>query len=174
MRVTVVAGNPKPASRTLQVGVALAESLCGTTADLQVIDLAEHVDELFAWPSETMQTLNRRVAESDLVVLATPTYKASYTGLLKAFLDRYPANGLENVAAIPLFTGADLQHSMAPNVTLVPLLLELGAIVPGRGVYFVMSQHDRMPTIVEAEAQRIRESLVRLAAVSAVTEAVTA
>lgn len=171
MRITIVVGNPKPASRTRQVAEALAAELGGATGPVAVIDLADHVAELFSWPSESMQALTQQVAGSDLVILATPTYKASYTGLLKAFLDRYPANGLDGVVAIPLFTGADQQHSMAPATTLVPLLLELGATVPGRGVYFITSQHDRLDEVVAGEADRIRGSLARLALVARATGA---
>lgn len=90
--------------------------LGGALGDFQVIDLAVHTHEIFAWPSDTMAALNERVAGSNLVIFASPTYKASYTGLLRAFFDRHPANGLEDVVALALMTGADLGHSMAPSV----------------------------------------------------------
>ena len=129
MRVSGVVGNPKPRARTLKVATTLLERLLepGSYA-LTVIDLADHEREIFAWPSETMSALNAGVAESDLVVFASPTYKATYTGLLKAFLDRYPANGLAGVVAIPVLTGADATHSMGPTHNLAPLLAELGAV----------------------------------------------
>lgn len=165
MRVSIVVGNPKSASRTRRVAETLVEKLFSADAEVQVIDLADHASELFAWPSETMQQLNTAVAESDVAVFATPTYKASYTGLLKAFLDRYPANGLRGVVALPIFTGADQQHSMGPDVNLVPLLLELGAIVPGRGLYFVMSQYDHLEELVAESAAVYADNLRRLAAV---------
>jgi FMN reductase len=151
LKVSVVVGNPKPASRTLRVAEALVESLLPAGAyDLSVIDLAEHSKQIFEWPSEEMAALNQTVAESDLLVVASPTYKATYTGLLKGFLDRYPANGLRGVTAIPVMTGADLTHSMGPDVHLRPLLVELGASVPTRGLYFVASQMDRLDEIIEA------------------------
>ena len=104
LKVTIVVGNPKPASRTRKVAELLVEKLLAPGAySLEVIDLADHTAEIFAWPSEEMAGLNASVAESDLVVFASPTYKATYTGLLKAFLDRYPANGL---AGIPARTSA--------------------------------------------------------------------
>ena len=36
-----------------------------------------------------MADLVARVGEADLVVVASPTYKGTYTGLLKLFLDRF-------------------------------------------------------------------------------------
>lgn len=171
LTVTAVVGNPKPHSRTLRVATALVEHLLapGSYA-LEVIDLADHQDEIFRWPSDTLSALTTRVAESDLVVFASPTYKATYTGLLKAFLDRYPANGLAGVVAIPLLTGADATHSMGPTHTLAPLLAELGAIVPGRGLYFIASQLDRLDEIVAEAADEYRANLGRLARIDAAAQ----
>jgi Predicted flavoprotein len=175
LKATIVVGNPKPKSRTLKVAETLVEKLLAPGSyDLEVIDLADHTAEIFAWPSDRMAALNARVAESDLAVFASPTYKASYTGLLKAFLDRYPANGLSGVTAIPVHTGGDLSHAMGPTVNLAPLLVELGAVVPGRGFYFVAGQMDHLDEIVEQAAAEYAVNLARLATVAASTRAATA
>lgn len=166
LKVSIIVGNPKPRSRTLKVAETLVEKLFGTDSpQVDVIDLADYVDEIFVWPSERMAALNASVAASDVVVFASPTYKATYTGLLKAFLDRYPANGLGGVVAIPVLTGGDLTHSMGPTVNLAPLLVELGATVPGRGFYFVIGQMDQLDEIAQAAADEYAANLRRLAAV---------
>jgi FMN reductase len=97
------------------------------------------------------------------VVFASPTYKATYTGLLKAFLDRYATNGLAGVTAIPLHTGGDLTHAMGPTVSLAPLLAELGAVVPGRGFYFVSNQMDNLDEITARAAAEYAANLGRAA-----------
>lgn len=164
VKVSVVVGNPKPQSRTLKVATTLVEHLLEPGSyDLTIIDLADYQAEVFVWPSETMAPLSAAVATSHLVVFASPTYKATYTGLLKAFLDRYPASGLSGVIAIPVHTGADQTHSMGPTHTLAPLLIELGAIVPGQGFYFVTSQMDQLDELVEAAAAEYRGNLARVA-----------
>ncbi|MBX9828856.1 MAG: NAD(P)H-dependent oxidoreductase [Xanthobacteraceae bacterium] len=168
LRISIVVGNPKPKSRTLKVAEMLAAKLFGPAAQAaEVIDLADYRDEILTWPNERMDALNARVAASDVVIFASPTYKATYTGLLKVFLDRYPANGLEGVTAIPLLTGADQLHAMGPTVNLAPLLVELGAVVPGRGFYFVTGQMDRVDEIVQAAADQYAMALRRLANVAA-------
>jgi FMN reductase len=170
LKVTIVVGNPKANSRTLRVATVLAEKLLGGNRhDVRTIDLAEHVGEIFQWPSDAMAELNARVAASDLVVVASPTYKATYTGLLKAFLDRYPANGLKGVTAIPVMTGGDLTHAMGPNVNLAPLLVELGASVPVRGFYFVASQMDRLEEVAAAAAEEYTAVLSELGTIAAQT-----
>jgi len=170
LTVTVLVGNPKPASRTRLV----AESLVGAllepgSYELSVIELADHTAELFDWGSETVNALTQQVASSDLVIVASPTYKATFTGLLKAFLDRYPSNGLAGVTAIPVMTGGDLTHALAPTVQLAPLLAELGALVPGRGFYFVAGRLDEIDELVGAAAAQYAVNLARLARVAAVT-----
>lgn len=148
MRICVLAGNPKPESRTLQLGLDLAAAIAVEGDVTTAIDLAVHAEHIFAWPSDQMARLNEDVASSDLVIVCSPTYKATYTGLLKGFLDRYPALGLRDVCAIPLMTGADKGHSMAPEVNLRPLLVELGALVPTRGFYFETPNMDRRDSFI--------------------------
>ncbi|WP_281169821.1 NADPH-dependent FMN reductase [Nocardioides alkalitolerans] len=170
LRVSIVVGNPKPQSRTLRFAELLVSKLLAPGAyTVDVVDLADYADEVLVWPSEKLQAINQSVAESDLVVVASPTYKATYTGLLKAFLDRYPANGLAGVTAIPLHTGADLGHQMGPTFTLAPLLSELGAVIPGRGLYIALSQLDKLEEVVEAAAAEYSRNLDRLARVAAAT-----
>ena len=149
LKVTVLVGNPKPQSRTLKVAEAVVSAaLTPGSYDLVTIDLTDHTKQIFDWPAPEIAALSERVASSDLLVVASPTYKASYTGLLKSFLDRYPANGLSGVVAIPVMTGSDATHSMGVDVNLRPLLVELGASVPTRGLYFIASQFDHLDEIV--------------------------
>ena len=137
-RVAVVVGNPKPRSRTHEAALSVAERLGG--ADV-VVDLADHASELFDWSSETVGALVEQVAASSVVVVASPTYKATYTGLLKAFLDRFPHQGLAGVTAVPLMLGASAAHSLAPEHGLRQVLVELGASVPTRGLYVLDADH---------------------------------
>lgn len=165
LKVTIVVGNPKPQSRTAQIAELLVGRLFDVrNTDLKVIDLVEHLDSLFLWPSPKMIDLNERVAKSDFAVFASPTYKATYTGLLKVFLDRYPANGLRGLIAIAVMTGADFCHSMAPTVNLIPLLLELGATVPTKGLYFNTAQYDQLDELVLARSEEVRSSFRSFAA----------
>lgn len=175
LKVSIVVGNPKPHSRTRKVAELLAEKLLVPgTYELQVFDLADYADEVLLWPSPKMQVANESVADSDLVIFASPTYKATYTGLLKAFLDRYPANGLAGVTAIPVHTGADFGHQMGPTFTLSPLLAELGAVVPGRGFYFALSQMDELDKVVGAAAAEYAANFATLARVATVTAPLSA
>ena len=139
-RVAVVVGNPKPASRTLAAATYVARELTGSEPDL-VVDLATIGAELVDWQAAAVNELVAEVGAADLVVVACPTYKATYTGLLKLFLDRFSVGQLAGVA-VPLMLGAGPAHALAPELGLRPLLTHLGALVPTQGLYVLDAQHD--------------------------------
>jgi FMN reductase len=150
MKIVVLVGNPKPNSRTLRVAVALADALTEprTGSERTTIDLADVALELFDPESVAVAELLEQVASSDVIVVASPTYKATYTGLLKAFLDRYGNNSLATTVAVPVMTGAASIHALAPEVFLRPLLVELGASVPCRGLFVTERDFGNLSAVV--------------------------
>ena len=162
MRIAVVTGNPKPASRThgvaLAVAGALATALATTPADPAVpphvvVDLAEHAPSLFDWSAPELSRLTGEVAAADVAIFASPTYKAAYTGMLKAFLDRYGSNGLAGTIAVPVMTGGWAGHMLAVEVHLRPVPAELGATVPARGLYVTEPELAHLDAAVSKSAQ---------------------
>jgi FMN reductase len=141
IRTAVVVGNPKPNSRTLAATISLIKALTATDPDL-VVDLATLGPALLDWSSPEVAGLVHEVGRADLVVVSSPTYKGTYTGLLKLFLDRFDAGtGLRGVA-IPLMLGGSPAHALAPELTLRPVVSEIGGTVPGRALYVVDSRYD--------------------------------
>jgi FMN reductase len=138
--VAVVVGNPKRQSRTLAAATYVARELAGAP-DL-VVDLAVLGPALLDWSDPDVTELVKQVGAADLVVVASPTYKAAYTGLLKLFLDRFAGGTGLSGLAVPLMLGGSPAHSLAPELTLRPVLTEIGGTVPGRGLYVVDAQHD--------------------------------
>jgi FMN reductase len=153
-RVAVVVGNPKPASRTLSAANYVAEQLAGAPADL-VIDLATLGPALLDLADAQVGALVDEVLAAQLVVFASPTYKGSYTGLLKLFLDRFAADSLTGVLAVPLMLGALPKHALAPEVFLRPVLAELGATVPGKALYVLDTEYDS-PAAYESWLHAVR------------------
>lgn len=133
LTVTLVAGNPKPDSRTLDAARVVAREF---TSDWTEIDIVRLGAGLMGWGDAGVADAVHTVAASDLVVVASPTFKATYTGILKLFLDQFDTGtGLRGVTAIPLMLGAGPAHYMAPELLLKPVLVELGATVPCQGLY---------------------------------------
>ncbi|MCK1678710.1 NAD(P)H-dependent oxidoreductase [Bradyrhizobium sp. 147] len=88
----LVVGLPKPASRRIREQLVVRLFPPGSY-DRVIADLADHAEKLFRWPYEEIAKLDAAVASSQLAVFASPTYKATFAGLLKEFLHRYPACG---------------------------------------------------------------------------------
>lgn len=137
MTVGVLVGNPKPRSRTYEAAVAVAELLSGGAPPDPVVDIVDLGPGLLAAEDAAVADAIERVRAVDVLVVASPTYKAAYTGLLKLFLDRLPSAALEGVRAVPLMLGGGAGHALAPELLLKPVLVELGASTPTRALYLL-------------------------------------
>jgi len=80
------------------------------------------------------------VAAADAIVIATPVYKASFTGILKAFLDLLPQDGLAGKLVLPLATGGSQSHMLALDYALRPVLHALEARQVLASVYATSQQ----------------------------------
>jgi FMN reductase len=138
--VAVVVGNPKPRSRTYQAAVLVADKLGGKPPDL-VVDLVDLGAALLDGANLDVAAIIAELQSCSLVVVASPTYKATYTGLLKLFLDRIGTGALTGVTAVPLMLGGDMRHSLAPEVFLKPVLVELGASCPTPALFLPESDY---------------------------------
>jgi len=148
MRAVAVVGNPKPASRTADAAQRLATALGAD--EIELIDLIDLGAGLIGWGDERVAAAVARVQASDLAIFASPTFKATYTGLLKLFLDQFATGtGLEGVVAVPLMLGAGPGHALAPELLLKPVLVELGAITPAPGLYQLDSAYVDDPKLAE-------------------------
>jgi len=165
--IGIVVGNPKPRSRTLEVAEAVATAAADAAgfadAERIVVDLADLGPHLFDWSSTRVRDAVDAIASCPLAVVASPTYKASYTGLLKSYLDWFSSTGLGGVTVIPVMVGAGLQHALAVEVHLRPVLVEIGATLPTRGLYVTEAQLAELDDVignwlVEA-APRLRSAL---------------
>lgn len=132
--LVVLSGNPRTPSKTSATAIALADVIIARVAApfaVEVIELAELGPAILEHGRADVVAAQARVADADLVIVATPVYKGSYTGLLKAFLDGYGPTSLAGVAAIPLvIAGSPAHTTLAAEIHLRPLLHEVGAETP--------------------------------------------
>ncbi len=68
-----------------------------------------------------------QVSRASAIVIATPIYKASYSGALKALLDTIPPGALAGKTVLPIATAGTLAHFLALDFALRPVLSFLGA-----------------------------------------------
>jgi FMN reductase len=124
--IVVVSGNPRPGSRTSVLASAVGEALGGADTVVEVGALGAGL--LTPADAATAAAVTA-IREADVLVVATPTYKGSYTGVLKVLLDQLPAAALAGKRAVPVVTAGVAPQAAAAAALLVQLLGELGADV---------------------------------------------
>jgi FMN reductase len=141
--ILVLSGSPSAASRTAALTEHLADRLRGhghTVRTVRVRDLppaallaADAHDPAIADVVHDLSTV-------DGVIVASPIYKAAYSGVLKTLLDLLPQFALAGKVVLPVVTGGSPAHVLALDYALRPVLSSLGAhhIVQG---WFVLDQH---------------------------------
>jgi FMN reductase len=170
MNIIGLSGSPTAHSRSnwlLQQYLQQVQTQLGANAELltpvRIRDLPAtallHAD--FAHP-EIVQALSR-VAKADVVVIATPIYKAAYSGLLKAFLDLLPQDGLQHKAVVALATGGSQAHFLAVDYALKPVLSALGTREVLDTVYATDSQLAKLADGIYKANTEIEERLHRAA-----------
>lgn len=164
--VVLLVGNPAPDSRTLEVGRELAGRLTDELGGdgFDTIDLAGLAPWVFGADRGDVIAAQKRVAAADILIVATPVYKASYTGLLKAFLDGFGPNALSGTVAVPLVVSASAAHALVGEVHLRPLLVELGASVPSRAITFTEAQLGDASAVIGAWAATATDPIARAVA----------
>ncbi|MFH8926966.1 NADPH-dependent FMN reductase [Streptomyces pristinaespiralis] len=134
--VVAISGSPSADSRTARVVHHVLHRLTAGGQDAGHIVVRELPAQELLGGSAAHPALGQAletVARAEGVVVATPVYKASYSGLLKLFLDLLPQAGLAGKTVLPLVTGGSLAHMLAMDYALRPVLSALGArhVVPG-------------------------------------------
>jgi FMN reductase len=132
----VVVGNPRLGSRTRQAAELVVERLTGEPPH-RVIELAELGPALLSWDDPAVAEAKQTVLDADLLVVASPVFKASFTGLLKLFLDHFDAGALAGKPTVPLMLGGSAAHTLAAEVHLKPVLSEIGASCPTPALFLL-------------------------------------
>lgn len=175
----LVGGSPSATSRTAALLDDVAdqiEALGHTATRLDVLDLpaAPLLRADVTHPS--IRSAIAAVDLADAVVVGTPVYKASFSGLLKTFLDVLPQKALSGKTVLPLVSGGTIAHLLSIDYALRPVLLSLGPrhVAAGRFVLDTQLVKDGPGRgISDPEARAAVRAIVRdFVAESAVSEAV--
>ena len=148
MPVVVISGNPRPGSRTLKLATAVAEA--ATSETFTTIDVGELGTGLLTPGDEATAAALEAIRSATLLIVATPTYKGSYTGILKVLFDQLPANALAGITAVPVVTAGVAPQAEAAEAILRQLLTELGATVPDPGLRVTEAELADIPGVAAA------------------------
>jgi FMN reductase len=143
-RIAGLVGNPRPESRTHGLARTLTREIARVlgSAGVTEVDPARFGPRVLDPSDAEVRAAVDEILRTDVLVVASPTYKAAYSGLLKGFLDRFAGGSLAGTAAVPVLLGGAPSHRLAVDVHFTPLLLELGAAVPARGLFVLEAEVD--------------------------------
>ncbi|GAA3644278.1 NADPH-dependent FMN reductase [Nonomuraea antimicrobica] len=167
-RVLLVSGSPSASSRTGQLLNHVAGLVHGAVSLLRLRDLPAEPLLLGHSDDPALAEAARSVAEADVIVLATPIYKAAYTGLVKAFLDGLPQKAFAGKTVVPIATGGTQAHLLAVDYALRPVLSVLGARHVTRGLFVLDTQITPLDEELRPRLQVLADEInaVRLSAVA--------
>ena len=167
--VVGLSGSPKPVSRSralLELTLAALEHQ--GTGPSRLIDLATLPADALLGRREDRDVAEavQTVLDAGILVVSTPIYRATYSGLLKVFFDLLPQDALARKVAIAIATGGGPGHLLAVDHGLRPLLASVGALVVATGVYGTDAQFragEPEPALVE----RIERAALEAASLAA-------
>ncbi len=135
----VSAGLSQPSTSRLLAdrlaGATVAElDRLGSEVDVHVIEVREHAREVAnnlvtGFPSESLKAVVDLVSGSDGLIAVTPTFRASFSGLFKSFIDVLDETAIEGKPVLLGATGGTLRHSLVLEHGLRPVFTYMRAVV---------------------------------------------
>lgn len=171
MNILLLAGSPSNPSRSTRLLHHVGEKLAllgHRYVKLQVRDLPAQALLHADFGDADLKLAQGLVAQADAVVIATPVYKAAYSGILKTFLDVLPQDGLAGKLVLPLATGGSQSHMLALDYALRPVLSALSARHVLPSIYATDAQVQWSPelglTLEDDIARRVTQGVEQLSA----------
>lgn len=169
MKITGVSGSLGSPSRTKGLVAAIVQQLeTRFRSRGQIIDLSEAAPVLWSvgWGKEShpdVKKLLGRIESSDLLVVGSPVYKGSYSGLFKHVFDLVDRDALRGKTVLLTATGGSDQHALVIEHQLRPLFSFFGAHTVPTGIYANESDFADYETIANAALLRRIEQAVNQA-----------
>lgn len=142
-RTLILAGSPSANSRTAHLSQHVAQRLEQLDVQSSVLNIRDLPAEALLSARADDPAIAAAVAElaqANGVIVATPVYKAAYSGLLKTFLDLLPQFALREKVVLPLATGGTFAHVLALDYALRPVLSSLDPLHVVGGLFILDKQ----------------------------------
>jgi FMN reductase len=142
MKLVVVSAGLSVPSSTRLLGDRLAAAVVAQDASVEVqvvelrdlaVEIAHHLTNGF--PGRGLAAALDAVAGADGLVVVTPVFSASYSGLFKSFFDVLDRDALAGTPVLVAATGGSARHSLVLEHAMRPLFAYLRAVVVPTAVY---------------------------------------
>lgn len=144
--LTVVSGGLRTPSSTRLLADQLAAAArtaladAGVTVEVRHVEVREHAHAitdalLTGFPTGALRDSLADVTGADALIVVTPVFQGSYSGLFKSFIDLVDAGTVRGVPVVLAATGGTERHSLVIEHALRPMFSYLGALTVPTGVY---------------------------------------
>ena len=174
-RIVVIAGGLSvPSSTRLladQLGDAVERAVeaRGAEVEVEVVELrplahalADHL--LTGFPTGDLAAAIDRVRRADGLVVVTPVFAASYSGLFKTFFDVLDKDALDGKPVLVAATAGTARHSLVLEHALRPLFSHLHAVVVPTGVFAATEDFGGTDGVLQKRVERAAAELAALVA----------
>jgi FMN reductase len=163
--VVVSAGLSVPSSTRLladRLAAAVGRQAPVEVEVVELRDLAVEIAHNFTngFPGRALAAAQDAVTSADGLVVVTPVFSASYSGLFKSFFDVLDRDALDGKPVLIAATGGSARHSLVLEHALRPLFAYLRAVVVPTGVY--AASEDWGAEGLEGRIERAAGELARL------------
>lgn len=116
--------------------------------------------------SPELEQARRQVQEADALIVVSPTFTMSYSGLFKSFIDVLEDGSLAGMPVLLAATGGTARHSMVLESAMRPLLSYLKALTLPTAVYAAAEDWGSpgLEVRIEKAGRELAELLVALPA----------
>ncbi|MFF4489600.1 FMN reductase [Streptomyces sp. NPDC001544] len=141
MKLVVVSAGLSVPSSTRLLADRLANATAGrTSAEVRVIELRDLAVEIAhnltnGFPGRALADALEAVAAADGLIVVSPVFTASYSGLFKSFFDVLDKEALTGKPVLIAATGGTARHSLVLEHAMRPLFAYLRAVVVPTAVY---------------------------------------
>lgn len=138
MRVVSIGGSPSLTSRSAALLAYAQRWLEERGVEVNGFQIRDFpAEELLhaRFDSPAVRAFSEQVEQADGLLVATPVYKASFSGALKTLLDLLPERALQHKVVLPIATGGSNAHMLAVDYALKPVLASLKAQEMLQGVF---------------------------------------
>jgi FMN reductase len=128
-RITIVCAGISEPSSTLRLAEEVGDKVVnclhgyGKEVDVETINLKQYARQIadasltFEFDDDLADVIDR-MTNSDALIVASPIYKASYSGLFKEFWDIVEPDAITNMPVVLCATGGSDRHAMVPDVVM--------------------------------------------------------
>ncbi|NYT25785.1 NADPH-dependent FMN reductase [Alcaligenaceae bacterium] len=169
MSILTIAGSPSSRSRSSSLLHFVSRRLIEQGFRVEQINLRDiPAEDLIGghYKSAAACALRKQVSRCKVVLIASPVYKASFAGGLKALLDLLDEKSLSGKLILPIASGGSAGHLLALEYGFKPVLSALGAQNILTGVYATDAQvqfsENGVVIMAPDVLRRLEESLAQI------------